>query len=431
MSAVRPDFSNNRPAGEAGSKTKLRRAVITTALLAPLALLSTSYSLAVALDTRNPEVSQQIYQALPKAKERLGDLAIATALDGKPLTQAQVPAPSAAMLAMNMSSDRRLEVEGLAISGLIDTPYAPGALRQLAFVEPGNARRRSLLELSYRSSRRDIATAAQIAEIQFRDRQPAQGLETIDTALVVSDRLDTQLFPLMLSGTQDREFALLLRDRLAQDPSWSERLARFSGRSVRSAALFAYIANDLPASSPARSIDYGAPLVDQLATQLQPSAAFAAYAAYSQSEQKPSRFGAGPLPPIDWKLLDNLDAGARPIGVSGSVVEVFASPRRSGEFARILLRLETGNYKLSFNLSDPRGAGGNLGLVRTCLEDGRELSSSETQAALDGQRVSLDFLVPAKCPFQTLRMQVSSDNEAISALIDAVEINRAPIGGNQ
>ena len=428
---MQPDQSKRRLQDRADRNGALRRIAIAATLLAPLALFSTSYSLAVALDTQNPQASQEIYKNLPKAKERLGDLAIATAVNDYAVMEDQKHPLSASELAMNLPSNRRLEVEALAISSLVDTSYAAGALRQLAFIEPDKARRRVLLNLSYRSTRRDISAAAQIADMQFRDHLPAQALETIDTALAVSARLDARLFPLMLNAARDREFGILLRERLAQDPPWSERLARFSSRSIHSAALFAYVANDLPASSPARSIDYGAPLVDRLATELQPSAAFAAYAAYSQSAQTTSNFGAGSLPPIDWKLIDNVDAGARPIGASSSVVELFASPRKSGEIARIMLRLEPGNYALSVDTTDPRGIGGVLSLLRICLEDGRELSSSETKASLDQERMELAFTVPGGCPFQTVRLHMNSGNEPISILVDAVEISPASSGGLQ
>lgn len=400
----------------------LKRALLTGLLLAPLALFSGAYSLAVTLDTREPQVSQSFYSELPKAKVQLGDLAIAGALGDLEAGSENAPQsfPSAADLAARLPDTARLSIERQALSGLADTPYASGSLRQLAFVETDPARRRTLLDLSRRVSRRDLSTAAQIAEAQFLDGALEEGLATLTSALTISDRLDERIFPLMLNATRASDFEVMLRATLARDPDWSERLAAHASSTPASAPLFARIANAFPEDSRARSLDYGSQLVDRLATSFQPGAAFAAYRAYSDGPQDAAAFGTRPLAPLDWRLIDSLDVGSRRIGAGGKVVEIFASPRRSGEVARIMLALEPGEYALAFRLADPRGTGAMLTLERACLTEGRELALNKHETSLDAARVTLPVSVPADCPYQSLRLGIEGSNEAVSVLVDEV-----------
>ncbi|MHA7820554.1 MAG: hypothetical protein ACX930_12985 [Erythrobacter sp.] len=431
---AKPGFASHRPpraAGE-GSRIKASRALLAGLVFAPLALLSGAYSLAVVLDTRDPQISQSLYSELPKAKIRLGDLTIIEAVSditdpGKQEGTEIHPPASVSELAAQMPAASRVRIEARALSGLADTAYSAGALRQLVFVEDDPVRRRALLDLARRVSRRDVSAAAQVAELQFRDGEAAAGLATLDQALAISDALDNRIFPLMLSAGQHPDFAPLLRARLARDPAWAERLARHAAATPSSAPLFASIVGAFPADSRARSVDYGAPLVDSLATNLDPDAAFAAYEAYSSSPQNPTAFGTQPLPPLDWRLVDTIDVGTRVLRARGPrspVIEMFAQARRSGEVARIMLRLDPGTYALGIAVSDPHGNGGTVKLVRTCLEQGRETASAEVATALGAPRLILSFEVPAGCPFQSLRLSIEADREAVSVLVGDVRLQR-------
>lgn len=426
---VKQSFASRKPsrAPSEGTRITVRRALLAGLVFAPLALLSGAYSAAVVLDTNDPQVSQSLYSELPKAKIRLGDLTIAEAVseNGAPDARAErtrrTP-PSASELAARLGSDTRLRIEARALSGLADTPYAAGALRQLAFIEADADRRRTLLDLARRVSRRDVPAAAQVAELQFQDGDLAGGLATLDQALAISQALDNRIFPIMLSAAQHRDIAPLLRARLARDPAWAERLARHAVSTSSSAPLFARVVAGFPERSRARSVDYGAPLVDGLATDLQPSAAFAAYDAYSRTPQDPSAFGTRPLPPLDWKLVDSIDVGTRVLRSNGPVIELFAQARRSGEAARIMLRLEPGAYTLGIGLSDPRGSGGTVELARACLTEGRETALAQTATSLDASRVILPFDVPADCPYQSLHLRIEADSEPVSVLIGDVSL---------
>ena len=419
-------FATRRARGlSEAPRPSLKRALLIAAAITPLALFSGAFSSAVVLDTNEPQISRVLYSELPKAKVRLGDLAIAEAfsdLDAVSPQDSSALPPSVSDLAAQLAPATRQRIEAQALSGLSDTPYASGALRQLAFVEPAPSRRQSLLGLARQVSRRDLSAATQLAELQLRAGALEEGLATLDSALMISDALDARIFPLMLGATRSPEFERELRTMLAHDPAWAERLARHAATSPGSARLFARMVDGFPANSRARSIDYGAAIIDQLATDLQPTAAFAAYRAYSQEPQAPSAFGTRPLPPLDWRLIDSITVGTRSLGGKERVVELFAQPRRSGEVARILLQLEPGSYALNLAFTDPRGRGGRLTLVRVCITEGRELERTETRASLDNARVRLPFEVGADCPYQSLRLGVEAEGEAVSVLVESVAL---------
>lgn len=401
------------------------RFVQSAVVLTPLALFSGAYSLAVATDTGQPQVSQQFYSELPRAKARLGDIAIAEAVTaGVSDEQAAPQIRSGSAIAASLPERARRSIERRALSSLLDTPYSPAALRQLAFVEPDEARRRDLLGLARRVSRRDLSTAAQAAELQFADGDYETGLATLEQALDISDALDARIFPIMLRASREDEFENVLSRALARGPAWAERLAAFASTNPQSSPDFARLAHAVPRTSRALSLDYGGPLIDGLARSGQLDTAFEAYAAYSRGGPDIAAFGTRPLAPLDWQLADNIESGARLIGSDDATAELFAEARRSGEAARIVLRLPPGAHRLSIDLSDLQGSGGELQLTRTCLHEGRESESLSITRALTGSRVSLPFSVEEDCPFQLLRLSVEAKSERVSVLVSRVSLER-------
>ncbi|BDI59743.1 hypothetical protein [Qipengyuania nanhaisediminis] len=406
------------------------RAAGTALILAPVALFSSAFSLAVATDTRQPAISQQLYSSLPRAKTRLGDLALARAL----AQNAQSGPESAATVAASainagLNPRTRLSIEARALSSLADTALSPEALRQLAFVAEDEERRATLLDLARRVSRRDVAAAAQSAELAFARGDHDRGFAVLDQALAISSRLDDSIFPLLLRSSRDRDFARLVRASLSADPQWAERLAAHASNDSESAALFAPLAGALAPRSRALLVDYGAPLIERLTESHRYEEAFAAYRAYARGPQDPAAFGSQPLAPIDWQLVDQFDHGARRIGSAPGSVELFARARREGDAARIVLARRPGSHVLNLKLSEPRGSGGSLALTRTCLSRAGDGASEITRAALEADQVALRFTVPDGCPYQSLRLAIQSEREAISVLVDDVAIERSAVSG--
>ena len=393
-----------------------------------LAGFASSYSLAVVYDTSQPQISNSAYDGLPKAKARLADLRIARAAEELLRDDPDMQAPGlnlAGSLSSAFSADTRAEVQALALAGLRLTAYNPEALRQLATIEPDRARRLQLLELSRSVTRRDVSAAVQLAELQIVDGELRTSLETLDQALVVSSSFDQTLFPILLSITRDAEAERLLRDVFAGDPTWGERLARFAVTDSATAVPFANIVDAFPSESQARSIDFGTQLIDRLTTDRNYSAAFAAYRAYSETDVDYGAFGTGSLPPLDWRLVDDLDTGARVLQSEGPVTEIFANAGQSGDIARLVTALPSGSYTLSMKLSDIQGANGRLELARICLVDGKELATQSTAVALKAGSIELPFAVPAGCPMQSLRLMASTRNASVSALTSDVAITPA------
>lgn len=401
------------------------RFVRSAVLLTPLALFSGAYSLAVATDTGQPRVSQQFYSELPRAKARLGDIAIAEAVtESASDAQAAAPLRSGTALAASLPEDARRSIERRALSSLLDTPYSPAALRQLAFIEPDMGRRRDLLGLARKVSRRDLSAAAQTAELHFADGEFEAGLATLEQALDISDALDARIFPIMLRASRQDEFAQVLSGALSRGPAWAERLAAFASNDPQSAPDLARLARAVPPTSRALSLDYGGPLVEGLVRSGRLNAAFEAYAAYSRDGQDIAAFGTRPLAPLDWQLADNIENGARLIGSDDATAELFAEARRSGEAARIILRLPPGAHILQLDLSDPQGTGGELHLTRTCIEQGRERESQRITRPLTGPRVKLPFTVGPDCRFQSLRLAIEAKSERVSVLVSRVLLER-------
>ena len=417
-------------APERPGRGMLRRAIYGGIVLAPLALFSSAYSLAVATDTQQPAFSQQFYDGLPRAKARLGDLTLADAL-ARSADRATAPESARQLVqsANTLPPRTRATIEARAMSALIDTPYASGALRQLAFLESEAAPRRALLRLSRAVSRRDLGAAAQMAELQFLAGEFEGGLATLDQALVISSALDERIFPLLLRASQNRAFAWVLRGALAKDPVWAERLASHASTTQASGPYFTAIADGFADGSRALRLDYGAPLIDRLAGDLRPDAAFAVYEASSNSEQDVAAFGTRPLAPLDWQLFDAIETGARIVGTDDRIAELFASPRRSGDVARIMLRLRPGRHTLSFSFADTRGSGAQLSLTRVCIGEGVEGESAASRTLLLGDRVSLAFEVPEACPYQSLRLGIEAGKEAFSALVESVELESSDPAG--
>ncbi|AWW73145.1 hypothetical protein CD351_01755 [Erythrobacter sp. KY5] len=428
---MQPELASGGFATRRADAPKLRRkrGAVTALILAPLAFASGALSLSNALVSSDPVAAKQLYPTHPQAKVRATDHELvqlpgiaASAAEQKGAENTASPFPSRLEIVSRYTQSR---IEAQALSSLADTPYSSGALRQLALVSPSRTRQRALLDLSRSVSRRDIGAAALIAGLDFRDGRLRDGLETLDDALVISRSLDERIFPLLLSATRFEDFEPAFRPILERDPAWGERLAAHAIQHDASASPFARIARHFPQGSHALSIDYGAPLVDRLAGELDFEGAFDAYDAYSPEQQDPGRLADARLPPLDWHLIDRIDTGARLVGSLDPAIEFFAKAHRSGEAARIILRLDPGVHVLRFSFVDLRGGGGQLSLETVCIDKGGEWTSGTALAPIASSAAALAITVPSGCQYQSLRLAIAARGEAISVLIDKVTFERA------
>lgn len=400
--------------------------VFLLALTLAAAYFAATVSVAAIFDTAQPALVLRVYGNAPGSIARMADLEIASATAQiQSARSSDAPPQSMQDMANAMSPATIQRIRRLALLGIREAPLNSPALRQLAYLETDEAKRTDLLLLGKEVSRRDVGVAAQLAEIQVLGGDARAAFANLNRALVVSDALDAQMFPLLLQASTDKEAERLLRELLAKDPIWAERFARHATANETSGALFARLVDSLPEKSRARSADYGQQLIDRLATVGQYSDAFRAYRAYSASAQDFSAFGNQAFPPIDWRLIDNLESGARLLDIAGPVSEIFVNAGRQGQVAQILTRLDPGNYALQFTLDDLQGSGGTLELTRVCLKDAEELSVASDQTPFVEGLVNLGFTVPANCPYQSLRLRALAGNQSTNALLSKVTLRRA------
>lgn len=419
----------SRTNGLSNSPAALAQKIVGAGVALWVGVLAAAFSFASAFDTSQPQMALAAYDNNPDAKMRLADLKIAESTASKIAELRKMPVEKAEdvsteKLMESLSIDVRAQIYNLAIGVLKRSPYSAGAIRQLAFLEANPNRRKELLTLSQRISRRDVIAAFQLAEMQIQSGSVPSGLAMIDRALTVSQALDATAFPLLLSSARDQEVAHLLRQIFASDPVWGERLAIHAVENATSAQAFVQLANAFPKNSRARSLDYGTQLVDRLANDRNFSAAFEAYDIYSDSPQDFAAFGTGKFPPIDWRLVDNLETGARLLEPDGPIVEIFATAGKRGEVGQILAALPRGQYRLSFDAEEVRGAGGRLSLNLVCLEDGREVGSQENSTTINNGQLAISFTVSAECRVQNLRLSAVSYRVDLSALVTNVQISR-------
>lgn len=423
--------STRRPA--AGLR---KRAVLTMLVLLPLAGFSGAFSLALAAEKREPQLSQELYRALPGARTHLSDQILAQHFadmappSSSSETDDRIGEPGTSVRDIRSSAfpspETRQGVEGRALSALRSTAYSSAALRQLALFEPEPARKAALLALSQRVSRRDPIAAAQLAQHHLASGRPALGLAALDRALSVSRALDSAIFPLLLEAAQSPELKAPFAAMLRRDPVWAERLALFARSDSERAARFARIAHLFPESSSVRGVEHGSRLVDLLANARRPEEALIAYTAFSPAAPDASAFGTRPLAPVDWRLIDGGDVGARLLGRDdagqGATAVITAKAGRSGEIAQLLADLSPGRHELVLTYGEVEGARARLSLEQSCIADGQEWTNARVSAGVDGAGSQLAFDVPPGCPFQLLRLRIDAPAQAVRAIVRHVSL---------
>lgn len=304
------------------------------------------------------------------------------------------------------------------------SPLSSASLRQLAFFDDDVAQRRRLLDLANQVTRRDILATLHRAELKLRQNDVEGGLADLDQALVVSNTVDSAVFPLLLGAVgANEQLAGAVRERLSREPPWSERMMRWAIANPAYLPILPKVLDAFPARSPARSPGYGQQVVDLLASQRRFPEAFAAYRAFQSEGPDLSNMTRSAYTPIDWKLVDSFDTGARPF--DEGQVEIFANPGRTGEFAQVLTNFPGGARRLDLRLHETLGNAGVLHFAAVCLSGRTERIASEREAPLRNGVASFPFSIPASgCPFQRLTLRIEGGTEAAAALIRSVSFGQ-------
>lgn len=410
---------------------------VTVAAGVLLAVWALAWSLAVAVQTKNPAMAAKIDASLPQAAARLGDRQILAfyqkSLGPEGLTQLQQggqPTAATTMLGgagMKLSSQERASIVGDARAILAATPYSSKALRQMASASTSAPARERLLRLANMVSKRDTMALLQLAELDLRKGNLTAGLAGLDQALTVTTDLDNTVFPLLAGAAGDPKVARQIGSLLKRDPEWANRLMRWATANPGSIAPLSAVLQYVPQGSLARAPGYGQQFIDQLAGQGRYAEAFAVYEVYSDHKQDIGNLAVDTFRPIDWRLIDNYETGSRPFGKNQ--LEVFANPGRLGSVAEVITRLNPGNYRFSLKLNEALGQEAQLRFAVECVVSGNARGLARLTAPLANGYRSFAFTVPANCAFQKVNLAVEATAEAAGALIGGVTLRRTAVSG--
>lgn len=380
---------------------------------------------AVLNDTTNPYIALRLHAGLPQATERAADLRLFSvgqqALDAIGKTPRGVLPPSLTSgIGLELPDRDEAAVKAYARAALRSSPLSSASLRQLAFFEDDPKQRGRLLDLANQVTRRDILATLHRAELKLRQNDVEGGLADLDQSLVVSTTVDSVVFPLLLGTVAANEqLAGAVRERLSREPPWSERMMRWAIANPSYLSTLTKVLDAFPAHSAARSPGFGQQVVDLLASQRQFPEAFTAYRAFNSAGPDLSNMTRSAYEPIDWKLVDNFDTGARPF--DEGQVEISANPGRTGEFAQVVTNFPAGTRRLSLRLNETLGRGGMMHFAAVCLFGRTERIASERESPLRNGIVAFPFSIPTSgCPFQRLTLRIEGGTEAASALIRSV-----------
>lgn len=397
-------------------------------------LYAAAFSFAVLNDGANPQAALLLRPGLPRAAAQAGDLDIFAAgqaaleKQGVAVQAGVIPPSVITGLGLDLSPEVRGRLRAFALTGLTSTPLSSPAVRQLAFLERDMDKRRELLALAERVTKRDVMATLQLAELQLRRNDIHGGLAGLDRTLVVSRTVDPAVFPILLGGAElDAGFRRLIGKRLTEDPVWGERLVRWALANPKYLPTLSRMIANLPAGTPARAVGYGQQMIESLAGEGNYAEAFAAYRAYSPRKQEVADLTRGTFTPLDWRLIDNYNSGSQLFGEDA--VEVFANPARQGEVAQIVTALEPGQRQLRLRIAEAVGRGADLRLAVSCLQGTSVLPEQGGTVPLKDGVAAFSFAILASgCDYQRLTLSLAAQNEAAGAIIRSAALvrGRAP-----
>lgn len=303
------------------------------------------------------------------------------------------------------------EAERLALAALAREPVSVPAVRVLAQVAAlrGNlAGADRLFGYSEKLSRRDLVTQLWQIEAAVRRGDAPGALVHYDRALRTVRRARPLLFPILASAASDPGVARPLGRLLVRRPAWGlDFLASMADDPQADAAALGSLLGQVNLSDAQPS--ERAPLAAGLARLVAAGRYVQAHGLYRRAVG-PVTDGVGfdrepLLPPFDWSMVDEGDLSAtlepRAPGQAATLA-LRASNGRAGEFARRLLVLAAGRYRLDFSSSGAAANPATRAAVRLECVNGTGLLRVPL-AAVNPSRLGGAFDVPAAgCPAQWL-----------------------------
>lgn len=306
--------------------------------------------------------------------------------------------------------------ERLAVRSLLESPMSGEGASALGFARSILTPARdesSTFKYSAQITRRDVETQMWLVEHYVALGDIAKALETYDHIFRISDEYRAKLLPILLQASAQPQVAHAIAAVLASNPPWKAEffgglLGAFPG-----AENFNLLVNAMRFSRTDPDDRNRVSLaMAQLVEHGRPDFAFALYRRFtgnvSSSAIRNPRFDqAGGLTPFEWSLSENDSLSAQP-GVNDANAPVLLLINRggqSGDFARQLLVLRAGTYRLAFTTGNITGSVTERPKIELrCNSDTRTLTSTALPAspALGGIRSIIPFTVPSSCPAQWL-----------------------------
>ncbi|MXO63118.1 hypothetical protein [Qipengyuania oceanensis] len=400
------------------------------------AAYSSLYSLAILNDRGNPEFAAMISPLLNRSAAQKADIRIVTAgqealeAAGQRLEAGQVPPSLFTGIGLDLSESDRRYIENAALSGLEASPLTPGSLRQLAFLSDSTARREKFLRLSQRVSKRDVFGALQLAEMDLRKNDLDAGMAGLNRALVVSTRLDSAIFPVLMGAASMPGFKHRVGKLIADGPVWDQRMMDWVLANPQYLPAAAPLIGYLDSGSPARDPGYGQQFVDILSSNRNYAEAFEVYESFNQERARAADLTRTAYAPIDWRPIDNYDSGSRIF--DDGVLEFFANPARQGPVLQRIMRLPPGAYTVSLKLAEEVGSDAALIFSHRCVaNEGPELPFQDARQSLSNGVKRFRLVIGSGCPFQELEFRVAAGNDAASVLVERLVVERHSPGASQ
>jgi hypothetical protein len=324
----------------------------------PLALLSGAHALSSVSVRRAPELAQAIFPWNGAAIERVAygqfveDVKkVAKLGSGNGSIQA---APAAAVQAAPDLEVRlqRLsrQASGEAVSALAFEPMLPKAYVLLALAETNPGRRREIIELATRLTRRDSALQG-LALQQKRDNGDFAGaIGTLDQILRVHPERKEELFPLLVSAITLPEtrpaFATMFRKPLP----WRDDFLVFAVGEKRALENLAFVRERITIDN----TEFDQRLIAGLAQKGEMQAAERLYRRVTGATDKraatAARAWVAAYPPFDWKLADARSMRAQP-DYSQDSLEFYIEPGNGGVLASRVLKRPAAGLNIAFDVA--------------------------------------------------------------------------------
>lgn len=400
--------------------TPMRRAIAIVPLMLLVLWFAFSITASTILSRSDPELAIRLYGGNSRALERAATLE--SAKNTKPAADKAVVLASRSLVASPLSSE-----------GAIALAVARTTLRPQDDVM-GAVRYSELL------SRRTTFTQIWLIEHSVQQGDIPAALKAYDRLFRVSDYYRSQFLPVLLGASAQPEIAREMARLLATQPPWRGEyygglLANFPGPE-NFAFLVKAMRFDAKDADGAKRLELA---LVKLVDAGRPDLAYGIYrtamhdrAAQSKLVRNGDFSRSDGIPPFDWQLTqgDELSAELGANDAGRSVLQLLNRGGRPGAFARQLLVLPPGRYRLDFVVGNVQGAlVDRPRMTVRCVQGAADLNAVPFPEAPEaGRAVTMDVVVPQReCAAQWLSVEAGNPVDGIATQQWVAGIGVSPV----